>query len=104
MTTLSQMPAELDIETTTRDDFSALLDFDISLVGYTFTSYVEHGTSTTAITVTNTSLANGQITISLTNAQLAAIGQDKHKWYLSWNDGTNDRAVLAGTFRINNYP
>ena len=104
MADISQEPGELNITTTTGDDLSILLDFDISLAGYTFTSKVEHAGTTTTITTTNTDLAAGKVTISLTNTQLAAIGEGVHRWYLEWNSGTADRRVLAGDFTVRNFP
>jgi len=100
MATYEQLPGTLNIVTTTQDDLSILLDFDISLTGYTFVSYVQYGSSQTAITVTNTNLAAGQITLSLTDAQLTAIGNGTYGWYLKWNNGTADRKILAGEFTI----
>ena len=76
MATYTQIPAELDIEVGAGDDLSILLDFDISLTGYTFVSKVVQaysGTETT-VTCTNTDLANGQVTISLTDTQITSIG------------------------------
>jgi len=104
MADISQQPGELNITTTTDDDLSILLDFDIVLTGYTFTSKVEHVGTTTTITVTNTDLSTGKITISLTNIQLTAIGEGTHRWYLDWNTGTADRRVLAGEFIVRNFP
>jgi hypothetical protein len=104
MADIEQLPGELNITTTADDDLSVLLDFDVVLTGYTFVAKVEHYQTTTTITVTNTDLAAGKITISLTNTQLTAIGAGIHKWYLNWTTGTTDRRVLAGTFTIQNYP
>jgi hypothetical protein len=100
MADLQQVPGQLNITVTAIDDMSIALDFDISLTGYTFTAFVQTVTASTAITVTAVSLANGQITLSLTNTQLTTIGVGYHEWYLAWNDGTNDRRVLAGNFTI----
>ena len=100
MADLDQRPGELNITTTTSDDLSIALDFDISLTGYTFTAFVQHSDTTTAITITNVDLSAGQITLSLTNTQLATIGQGFHFWYLAWNTGTVDRRILAGNFNI----
>lgn len=107
MTTLDQTPAELDIAISIDDDFSYLVDFDINLTGYTFAAgvvkYPENILKTT-IAVANTDLANGQITISLTDAQIAALGAGTHKWYLTWTVGGASRRVLAGDFVVREYP
>lgn len=100
MADLDQRPGELNITTTTSDDLSIALDFDISLTGYTFTAFIEHDGTSTAITITTVDLSAGQITLSLTNTQLATIGTGYYFWYLAWNTGTTDRRVLAGDFII----
>jgi len=104
MADIEQIPGELNLLTTADDDFSVLLDFDVVLTGYTFVAKVEHGSTTTAMTVTATDLAAGKITISLTNLQLTTIGEGKFRWYLIWTTGTTDRRILAGTFTVQNYP
>lgn len=100
MADLQQIPGALNITVTAIDDMSIALDFDISLVGYTFTSFVQSASASTAITVTAADLAAGQLTLSLTNSQLTTIGVGYHEWYLAWNTGTLDRRVLAGNFTI----
>ena len=100
MADLNLIPGELNITIASRDDMPILLDFDIDLSAYTFVSAVTHEGTSTTITVTNTDLSAGQVTISLTDAQLAVIGQGTHKWYLKWNDGTNDFVALAGSFKV----
>jgi hypothetical protein len=104
MADFQQIPGELNIEIGLGDDLSQLIDFDIVLTGYTFVSKVEHGATTTDITVTNTNLATGQITLGLTDAQITAIGSGSHRWYLAWTTGTTTRRVLAGTFIVKPYP
>src|SRR3990167_2807901 len=104
MAEFEQIPGELDIEVGLGDDLSMLVDFDIVLTGYTFSAKVEHAATTTDITVTSTNLAVGQITMSLTDAQITAIGAGSHRWYLTWTTGTTSRRVLAGVFTIKPYP
>jgi len=102
MATYTQIPAELDIEVGAGDDLSILLDFDISLTGYTFVSKVVQaysGTETT-VTCTNTDLANGQVTISLTDTQITSIGVGTHTWYFQWTVSSASRRVLAGNFIV----
>lgn len=100
MADLQQIPGALNITVTAIDDMSIALDFYASLVGYTFTAFVQSASASTAITVTAADLAAGQLTLSLTNSQLTTIGVGYHKWYLAWNTGTLDRRVLAGNFTI----
>jgi len=107
MTTLNQEPADLDIVISVDDDFSYLVDFDINLTGYTFSGYVvkqPEDNPLTAFTISNTDLTNGQITISLTDTQIATLGQGTHKYYLTWVVSGLARRVLAGDFTIRKYP
>ena len=107
MTELTQQPATLNITISIDDDFSYLVDFDINLTGYTFAGavvkYPENSVET-AISIATTDLTNGQITISLTDAQITALGQGVHKWYLTWTVSGLSRRVLAGDFTIRKYP
>jgi len=107
MTTYQQIPGELNLEVGLGDDLSKLIDFDISLVGYTFEAKVEPSDGSTAVsmTVANTDLANGQITIGLTDTQITAIGAGTtNKWYLTWTISGASRRVLAGKFIVKDYP
>lgn len=101
MTTYQQMPGRLDIEVGLGGDFSMLIPFKIGespfpLTGYTFESKVDG----VAITVTNTDLASGQITLSLTDTQVIALGAGKHTWYLIWTLAGISQRVFAGGFSI----
>jgi len=104
MTTFEQLPGELDIEVGAGDDLAILLDFDISLTGYTFESTVVKPSGNTAITVTNTNLASGQITLSLTDVQITAIGVGTWYWYLTWTLSGASRRALAGVFTVKARP
>ena len=105
MADLNLIPGELNITIASIDDMPILLDFDIDLSGYTFSSAVtkeSDGTSTT-ISTANTDLSAGQVTISLTDTQITALGAGNHKWYFKWNDGTYDFVALAGKFTVKVY-
>jgi hypothetical protein len=100
MTTLSQTPGDLDIEVGMGDDLSLLLDFDIVLTSYTFAGAVVKLDKETAISVANTDLSAGQITISLTDTQITALGTGHYRWYLTWTLSGTSRRVLAGDFTV----
>lgn len=104
MPTLQQKPGQLDFVVTSTDDFSYLLDFDIALTGYTFTAAVvkEDGTEQ-AIAIASTNLATGQITLSLTAAQITALLAVARRWYLKWTTGGVTRTVLAGNYSVEKY-
>lgn len=78
---------------------------DTVLTGYTFLGYVVLEPSplekTYALTVTNTDLAEGQIQVSLTDAQTTEIGPISNKpWFLQWNNGGDIRNVLMGRLAL----
>lgn len=102
---LEQIPAHVNIRVAIDDSFSSLIDLSISLTGYTVTAFVEKTDGTTqAFTVTNTDLAAGQVTISLTAAQVTAIGEGAHKWYYKYINGSIARRAFAGQFQVIKYP
>jgi hypothetical protein len=106
MTELRQEPALLDVWVAIDDDWSYLLDFDIVLTGYTFAGNVVSGLTSalTAITIATTDLAAGKITVSLTDTQITALGLGTHKWYITWTVSGLSRRVLAGNFKVEQYP
>ena len=102
----SQTPGELDIEIGYGDDLALPVDFDISLTGYTFESKViqENTEVETSIIVSGTNLPSGQLSLFLTESQINAIEEGKHKWYLLWTSSGVSRRALAGYFEIKKYP
>ena len=103
MTEITNIPATLDIKTSISDLSVTLTFTGINLTGYAFTVLV-HGKdgNDTAWTVTNTDLAGGIITISLTDVQIAAIGKGYHSWDLEANSGvvSGDKYYLSGLFQV----
>ena len=108
MADVTQVPGRLNIKLTQGDDLSILLDFDISLTGYTFTANViETNADSTTITVVETDLSNGQITLTMTDtlSALLTITEDNsfHSWYLDRTNAGNQRRYLAGDFEVVKY-
>jgi hypothetical protein len=103
MPTFDQGPGKLDVRAKAGDEFAMALDFIIDLTGHAFAAAVlpAGGGGETAIAVTNTDLAAGQIQLGLTEAQTAALGAGSHRWYLAWTaPGSVKRTVLAGQFLL----
>ena len=104
---VNDVPGQLDIYATVGDDWSMPLNFDLNMTGYSFESWVlvqQAGTTKKQeLTVTETDLASGIITLSLTDAQTTNLGEiNKRPWYLVWTTGGNEtRTVLAGNFSLN---
>jgi hypothetical protein len=85
-----------------RDDLNKLLTLSsgTTWAGKTFTAFIRHGSSTTAITVTNT-LDASQRTLTLDKATHATIGAGDYDWYLlSSTVGGADVQELFGVYRI----
>lgn len=109
MATYAQTPGLLNIKAVTGAHFSCQLDFDTSLVGYTFDSAIvlqEYPTKREqAITVTVDNAAQGIITLSLTQGQTTSLGVfSKKKWYLNWNISGIKQTILAGNFELSDIP
>lgn len=96
MALYNQSPGQLDLQLVLGDTFSTILTFSVSgvalnLTGYTFVAYA----GSLAMTVTAVSLVAGQINISLTSAQTAAL-HDRDDWYLELNHGGVVETILSG--------
>lgn len=109
MATYSQTPGLLNIQGVVGAHFSCQLDFDASLVGYTFDSAIVlqdyPALQEQEITVTVDDAAEGIITLSLTSSQTSALGAiSGKKWYLNWTVGGIKQTILAGAFQLSNIP
>lgn len=76
-----------------------------NLTGYSFAMSVwdteaKRSASIVTVTVTNTNLALGQITLSLTNAQTAAIVQGDYYYDLAGTIAGTKYYFMAGAFRV----
>jgi len=99
MPTYDQLPAPLALRWTVGDDFSALLDFDISLVGASATAAVYStitGASVATFTTTIPDAAAGKVNIALTDAQTTAIGPGTFRWGLVYTIGSVSRTAMEG--------
>ena len=109
MASITQIPGALDIKIAQGDDFSMLLDFDIDLTGYTFVSKViETNGDETAITVVETDLSAGQITLTMTDTLTDAItpteeSKSFHSWYLDRTNAGSQRRYISGDFEVIKY-
>ncbi len=100
--TVYNTPGALNL-VTSMSDFPLVLTFTgVNLTGYTFAALVHANGTDTSWTVANTDLANGIITISLTDVQIAAIGKGYHSWDIEANSGvaSGDRYYISGLFTV----
>lgn len=109
MVTFAQIPGGLNINGVVGNDLSMDILFqDTVLTGYTFSAYVvlepDPLEKAYALTITNTNLADGQIRVSLTEAQTTEIGPVSNKpWYLQWIHSGLQENVLFGRFQLNRF-
>ena len=99
MATADQVPGLLNLSFVRGDAWSRLVDFSnpASITGYTFTAGL-HSTVTgglvQAITCTVTDAATGQLTLSLTAEQTAAMAPGTYQFRLAW--GPTARRIYEG--------
>jgi len=113
-TLFSQLPGELNLSLTVGDEFGMLVDLDFDATNFTWSAIVYETTiSNTATTlgvntqgatvatfaVTDVVAANGQINVSLTETQTAAlVPTTLYRWYLRGvSPALVTRTYLSGT-------
>lgn len=104
----TQEPANLNLESVVGDDFTIPLEFvDMNLSGYSFVCGIATKQNPANFfinfTVTETNLAEGLITLNLTETQTANIGAvSELPWRLILTSGAGfTRTFLAGKFTLN---
>lgn len=104
MSTYSVLPGTMNHAFKRSGDFSALIDFDVSLVGYTVTSNLVSlvsGSTVQAFTTSVTDASAGQVTVSLSDTQTAALAAGTYGWQLDWvAPGGIQRTALSGTVEV----
>jgi hypothetical protein len=85
-------------------DFSALIDFDVNLTSYTVTASMTSLVSWSVVQAFTTSLSDaaaGQVSVSLTDTQTAALAAGTYGWQLDWvAPGSVQRTALSGTVEV----
>jgi hypothetical protein len=98
-----QAPGTLNLVLKQGDDFSALLDADISLSGYTVTANVSSLVTGGTVASLNASLvdaAAGKFNVSLTRAQSLAIPRGTYGWTAVWVGSGVTRTSVAGLIEV----
>lgn len=102
--TYSVIPGTLNFAVKRGDRFSALVDFDISLTGYTVTSDIVSlvtGNVVQPVTIAISNATAGVVAISLTETQTAALPVGTYGWRLEWDaPGSVRRTALQGTCEV----
>ena len=85
-------------------DFSALVDFDVNLTGYVVSASLTSLVSSTVVQAFTASVADaaaGQVSVSLTDTQTAALAAGTYGWQLDWvAPGSVQRTALTGTVEV----
>ena len=115
--TFNALPGALDISLTTGDEFGMLADLDIDTTSFTWTALVyatttavsfvnpsgvpTQGTTAATFTVTVINAAAGQVNLSLTEIQTAALSPaTTYRWYLRGvSPGLVTRTYISGTLK-----
>jgi hypothetical protein len=104
MATASTLPGSLNLSVKAGDELSQLVDFSISLTGYTFTAEVVSAITygqVAAITVSGVNLATGQVNLGMSETTTAAIAPGSYLWRLIWTaPGTVRRTALEGVLEV----
>jgi hypothetical protein len=103
MPSYDQTPGALNLSFVRGDDFSTLVDFSITMTGYTVTASMYSlvsGDNIQAFTVTAASAANGQYNISLTDTQTAALARGTYGWRMTWTENAATRTALTGFVEV----
>lgn len=103
MPTYDQTPGNLNLAFNRGDDFSTLVDFSIPLLSHVVTSSIHSlssGAEVVPFAVTVQSAADGQVNISLTDTQTAALARGTYGWSLRWTEGSATRTALTGFVEV----
>jgi hypothetical protein len=104
MATYNLLPGTMGLGLKKGGDFSTLIDFDTSLVGYSVSSSIRSLVSGVTVTSMTTSIADasaGQVNVSLTDTQTSALAAGTYGWQLDWvAPGSVQRTALQGTLEV----
>ena len=97
--TYEQAPGRLNLSFNRGNDFSALVDFSISMTGYQVAASIASlvsGAEIVQFTTVLSDAAAGKVNISLTDTQTAAIPRGTYAWSLIWTENNATRTALTG--------
>lgn len=104
MATAQQLPGRLDLAFRRGDQYGTMVDFSIDLTGYSFSASIASATTGETVatpTVSAVNLASGQLDVSLTELQTAALDAGAYRWTLTWvAPGNVTRTALAGIVEV----
>jgi len=107
MSTFSQTPGELNVETVLGTDFLMSLNFSTTISALTFEAGIilTESPSQTVFPITVAISGTNIVNLSLTDTQINAIGLiSGKKWYLTKTVNGIKQMILSGDFQISNTP
>jgi len=103
MPSYDQTPGTLNLSFVRADDFSTLIDFSIAMTGYTVTAGITSlvsGNEVQPLTVSFVSATAGQVNVSLTDTQTAALARGTYGWSMKWTENAATRTALTGFVEV----
>jgi hypothetical protein len=103
MPSYDQTPGTLNLSFKRSDDFSAMVDFSIGMTGYTVTAGITSlvtGSEVQPLAVSFVSATAGQVNVSLTDTQTAALARGTYGWQMQWTEGNATRTALTGFVEV----
>lgn len=104
MPSYDQTPGSLNLAFNRGDDVSVLIDFNpITMTGYTVTAAINSlvtGSEVQPLTVAFVSASAGQVNVSLTDTQTAAMARGTYGWNMKWTEGSGTRTALTGFVEV----
>lgn len=103
MSAYRQLPGRLDLAIKSGDDFSANVDFSISLSGVTMASTIASVVSGATVSTIATSFqdaANGIVNISLSDTQTSTLSPGTYRWSMAGTQGSLTRTYLEGYIEV----
>jgi hypothetical protein len=100
----ANLPGSLNLSLRRGDEYGTLVDFSVSLTGYTFSSQIYStftGDTIATPTVTAVDLSVGQVNVGMTELQTAALQAGTYGWRLIWvAPGNVTRTALQGFVEV----
>jgi hypothetical protein len=104
MATVFATPGTLNVVVRRGEAVSQLLDFSISLTGYTFSAEIVSAVTfatVQALTVSTVNLATGQVNVGLSAAAAANVAAGTYLWRLVWTPAAgNAQTALEGIWEV----
>lgn len=104
MATLAVVPGTLNLTVKAGEAVSQLVDFSISLTGYTFSAEIVSAVTyatVSSLTVTPVNLATGQVNVGLSQGDAEDVAPGTYLWRMIWTpSGGNARTALEGIWEV----